>query len=291
MGVEVVISSMIEHHAVLHTLEELQKQGKIELLFVNLLPSGGVDMRHLAELVGAHPGCLVSLMHSNNEIGTMIDIEAVAQLCQQHGAVFHCDTVQTMGYFAHNVAHTPVDFLVGAAHKFNGPKGVGFLYKRNTHKINALITGGAQERGLRGGTENIYGIVGMAKALEICYDEMEYKEKHIKNLQKYMYNALKTAIAGVSFNGDVEGNCHYTVLNVSLPPHKLGSNLLLNLGLVHQISASAGSACASGSSVGSHVLRGIGADVQRPCIRFSFGKQNTTEEIDFVVEKLRGFYA
>lgn len=290
-GVKMVISSVIEHHAVLHPLQELEKLGKIKLEFVRLLPNGQLDVRHLTALLQENSGVLVSLMHSNNEIGSMIDIDLIAKLCKQNNALFHCDTVQTMGYFAHNVAETPVDFLVGAAHKFNGPKGVGFLFKRKNLKINALISGGAQERGLRGGTENIYGIVGMAKALELSYAHMAEKEVYIKKLQRYMMAQLLENVAGVAFNGDVEGSCHYTVLNVSLPPHRLGGSLLLNLGLVHNISASSGSACSAGSSIGSHVMAGIGADAARPVLRFSFGRQNTTQEIDYVVQKLKAFYA
>jgi cysteine desulfurase len=242
-------------------------------------------MAHLEALLQEEGPTLVTLMHGNNEIGNMIDLDEVAQRCKKYNAYFHSDTVQTMGYFKFDLQQSPVDFLNGAAHKFNGPKGVGFIYIRGGLGIKPLLHGGAQERNMRGGTENIYGIVGLAKALEIAYRDLEEKESHIRNLRQHMIEALLEHIPGVQFNGDYAGRSLYTVLNVSFPAHEKGEMLLFNLDIAG-ICASGGSACSSGSNVGSHVLAGIGVDQDRHNIRFSFGKQNTIEEVDFTVRQL-----
>lgn len=284
------ITSKIEHHAVLHTLETMAAEGIIQLSFVNLDQRGNVDMAHLEELLGSNERSFVSLMHANNEIGTLTDIQKVGELCEQYGALFHCDTVQTMGHYAHDLSQLKVHFLVCAAHKLHGPKGAGFLYINHQVKIKPFIYGGAQERNMRGGTENVYGIVGLAKALDIAYAEMGAHQKHIQGLKDYMIQRLRDEVPGIAFNGEIDAEKSlYTVLNVSFPEMEMSEMLLFNLDIAG-ISASGGSACSSGTNIGSHVLRGIGADPQRPAVRFSFSKYNTKAEIDFVVEKIKALF-
>lgn len=286
------ITSPVEHHAVLHTLEHLAKQEVIELSFVKLNKSGNVDLTHLEELLSIKPRSLVSLMHGNNEIGNLLNLKRVGEICKQYKAVFHSDTVQTMGHYKHDLQELPVDFIVGAAHKFHGPKGVGFLYINANNKIHPFIHGGSQERNMRGGTENVYGIVGMAKALEIAYRDMESHVSYIRGLKTRMIEKLKAKIPDVAFNGDSADvdNSLYTVLSVSFPPGEDNDMLLFNLDIA-QISCSGGSACSSGSDVGSHVLGALNVQPDRGNVRFSFGKYNTPEEIDKVVEVLTDIYA
>ncbi|WP_461070843.1 cysteine desulfurase family protein [Spirosoma horti] len=300
-GLTHAITSPLEHHAVLHTLEHLAKQGVIKLSMVNIDQKGHIDLAHLDELLRQHQPAgtgstrsLVSLMHGNNEIGNMLDLSRVGELCRSYDAVFHSDTVQTMGHFRHNLQQLPVDFIVGAGHKFHGPKGVGFLYvNADRVKINPFIYGGAQERNMRGGTENVYGIVGLAKALEIAYRDMDEHRQHITSLKSRMIERLRTQLPEVQFNGDSADvdNSLYTVLNVSLPASEISDMLLFSLDIA-RISASGGSACSSGSSIGSHVLGALpGLDADRGYVRFSFGKYNTADEIDYAVDTLVGLYA
>lgn len=281
------ISTPIEHHAVTHTLETLQKQGIIELHHVKLDDKGHVDLNHLEQLLKEFPSALVSLMHANNEIGNVLNLEAVGDLCEKYNAYFHSDTVQTVGHYRHDMKKIKVHGMTAAAHKFHGPKGVGFMFINKANKIHPFVHGGAQERNMRGGTENVYGIIGLIKALEICYREMDEHEAHIKNLKSHMIEKLKAAIPGVTFNGDSAdlNRSLYTVLNVSLPESEENSMLLFNLDM-QGVSASGGSACSSGAATGSHVLGALYPASQRGAIRFSFSKYNTLEEIDFVVEKL-----
>jgi len=286
LGVRHIISTKIEHHAVTHTLDQLEKDGVARVSYVKLTANGHVDITDLEHLLQAEGPALVTLMHGNNEIGNMIDLNEIGSLCRKYNAYFHSDTVQTMGYFAMDLQNTPIDFVNGAGHKFNGPKGIGFIYIRAGVGIKPLIHGGAQERNMRGGTENIYGIVGLAKALEIAYRDLEVKEQYIRELKDYFIQHLKVEIPGVAFNGDCEGRSLYTVLNVSFPPNDKAEMLLFNLDIAG-ICVSGGSACSSGSNVGSHVLSGIGSSPDRPAVRFSFGKQNTKAEVDFTVEKLK----
>jgi cysteine desulfurase len=286
-GITHAITSPIEHHAVLHTLEELAKNGKIQLDLLRLDAQGNIDLNHLEELLAKNPRTLVSIMHANNELGNLTDIKRVSEICQQYQAIFHSDTVQTMGHYKHDLSELKIDFITGAGHKFHGPKGVGFLYINGNNKIRPLIFGGAQERNMRGGTENVYGIVGLAKALEIAYRDMEEHQVYIQGLKNYMIDALKSAIPTIEFNGNLEpANSLYTVLNVSLPCTDMSDMLLFNLD-ISGISASGGSACSSGSDIGSHVLRGINANPARPSVRFSFSKKNTKQEIDIVIAKLK----
>lgn len=286
-GITHAISSPIEHHAVEHTLKELEKAGTIRLSLLKVDPKGNIDLQQLEELLISYPRSLVSLMHANNELGTLTDIAAVSVLCRRYNALLHTDTVQTVGHYVHDLSVLDVDFLTGAAHKFHGPKGVGFIYINHRIKISPLIYGGAQERNMRGGTENVYGIIGMAKALEIAYQHMDEHRQHIQALKSYMMEQLVQQIPGVTFNGETTPDKSlYTVLNVSFPVMNMADMLLFNLDIAG-ISASGGSACSSGSNIGSHVLSAIGADPDRPCIRFSFSKFNTKEEIDITVGKLK----
>ncbi len=281
------ISSPIEHHAVTHTLETLQKKGVIELHHVQLDDRGHVDLIHLEQLLQKHPGSLVSLMHANNEIGNILPMEHVGELCQKYQAYFHSDTVQTMGHYRHDMKKLFVHGMAAAAHKFHGPKGVGFMYINKDKKIHPFVHGGAQERNMRGGTENVYGIIGLAKALEICYREMSEHEAYIQSLKSRMIEQLKSNFPGISFHGD-SANLNrslYTVLNVSFPESEENDMLLFNLDM-QGISASGGSACSSGATTGSHVLGALYPNSQRGAVRFSFSKYNTPEEIDQTVEKL-----
>lgn len=283
------ITSPIEHHAVLHTLEALADAGKIKLSLVRLLPDGHIDLAHLEELLVSNERSFVSLMHANNEIGNLLPIKKVSELCKKYDAIFHSDTVQTIGHYTLDLKALHIHFLNGAAHKFHGPKGVGFIYINSEINISPLIHGGAQERNMRGGTENVYGIVGLAKALEVSLRDLDAHHEHVQGLKTYMIQQLEKHLPGVTFNGDATGQSLYTVLNVCLPPTDNAEMLVFNLD-INGIAASAGSACSSGSNVGSHVLRAIGTDMSRPSARFSFCKNNTKEEIDYTVTKLREMY-
>ncbi len=290
LGIQHAITSKIEHHAVLHTLEALEKRGKVKLSFVKLKENGHVDLDHLEELLKEKERSLVSLMHANNEIGNLLPMKDVGQLCEKYNAIFHSDTVQTMGHYAMDLQAVPVHFVTCAAHKFHGPKGVGFLYVSNKVKISPFIYGGAQERNMRGGTENVYGIVGLAKAMEIAYRDLKLHQHYIQDLKTYMMGALEASIPGVAYNGDAKGSSLYTVLNVLLPFNENAEMMLFSLD-IQGIAASGGSACTSGSNQGSHVLRTIGSDQSRPSVRFSFSKYNTKEELDYCVSKLKELYA
>jgi cysteine desulfurase len=292
LGIRHAISTGLEHHAVLHSLETLAHAGELELHYVRHDDRGRIDLTHLEELLRTLPRTLVSLMHANNEVGTLLPIQAVGALCRQYDAIFHSDTVQTMGHYAHNVRTLGAHFLVGSAHKFHGPKGVGFLFTDSSVQVAPLIQGGAQERGQRGGTENVAGIIGLAKALEIAYAEMAAHEHHIQALKARMVGHLRAALGDdVRFNGTSElaDESLYTVLNVSLPPSDMTEMLLFNLD-IHKISASGGSACTSGSNVGSHVLTALGCDPGRGAVRFSFSKYTTEEDVDYAAHVLTGLY-
>ena len=287
-GVQNIITSPIEHHAVEETLNNLSKKKHIHLDMVKIDKHGNIDLEHLDFLLHKHPMALVSLMHANNEIGNLLDIEAVGELCQKHKAYFHSDTVQTVGHYVHDLRKIKVHGMVAAAHKFHGPKGVGFMFIRKDKKIQSFVHGGPQERNMRGGTENVYGIIGLAKALEIAYQNLQEHKKYITGLKARMIEKLKASIPGVAFHGTSANldKSLYTVLNVCLPESDQNSMLLFNLDL-HGISASGGSACSSGATNGSHVLGALYPDSKKGAVRFSFSKYNTEEEIDFAVEKLK----
>jgi cysteine desulfurase len=287
LGCKHIITSRIEHHATLHTVEHLNKNGEAALSYVNVLANGHIDLEHLETLLAvSKEKVLVTLMHANNEIGNMININAVGDICKKYDAIFHSDTVQTVGHFPFDLRNTPVHFITGAGHKFHGPKGVGLLYINENVKIKPFVHGGSQERNMRAGTENLYGIVGFAKALELGTDKYEKDSSHIKSIKLYMMEQLKKNIEGVSFNGDPLGCSLYTVLSASFPKTEKSEMLLFNMD-INNICASGGSACTSGADAGSHVIREINNNPNQVTVRFSFSKHNTTEEVDTVVEKLK----
>jgi cysteine desulfurase len=292
-GITHAITSPLEHHAVLHTLEMLAQKGKVQLSLLEVNERGENNLEQLEELLKNNPKSLVSLMQGNNEIGNLNDLEQIGSLARVHGAFFHSDTVQTMGHYAHDLSTLPVDALVAGAHKFHGPKGVGFLYVRKDKKIHPLIHGGSQERNMRGGTENVIGIIGLAKALEISLGELSAHRSHIEQIKRYFVEKLQQDIPGVTFNGcsaDLEKSL-YTVLNVSLPPSESNRGMLLFHLDLEGISASGGSACSSGATVGSHVLRALQHSPERDAVRFSFSRFTTMEEVDYTVEKLKVLYS
>ena len=287
LGCKHIITSEIEHHAVSHTVAYLKNSGNVSVSFVKLLPDGHIDLEDLEKLLSSSSvKTLVTLMHANNEIGNMIDLHAVGTLCYSYNAIFHSDTVQSVGHFPFDLRNTPVHFITGSDHKFHGPKGIGLLYINENIRIQSFIHGGGQERNMRAGTENIYGIVGLSKALEIATTNYEVDHEYILSLKLYMYEALKKSILNIGFNGDVLGKSLYTVLNVNFPASEKSEMLLFNLDINH-ICASGGSACASGVEQGSHVIRAIHVDPNQIAVRFSFSKHNTKEEIDWVVAKLK----
>ncbi|HYJ38360.1 MAG TPA: cysteine desulfurase family protein [Chitinophagaceae bacterium] len=287
LGCTRIISSEIEHHATLHTVEHLNKCGDVALSNVKLLSNGHIDLKDLElSLSTSKEKCLVTLMHANNEIGNIVDIHAVGNICKKYGAIFHSDTVQTVGHFPFNLRNTPIHFITGAGHKFHGPKGVGILYINENVRINPYIHGGSQERNMRAGTENLYGIVGFAKALELATARYEQESSYIKEIKLYMMEKLKREMPGVSFNGDPLGNSLYTVLSVSFPKSEKSEMLLFNLDINH-ICASGGSACTSGVELGSHVIRAINNNPNQVTVRFSFSRHNTKEEVDTAVDLLK----
>ena len=286
LGCKHIISSPIEHHATLHTVTHLAKLHNLKLSFVQILPNGHIDMDHLASLLAATTEkTIVTIMHANNEIGTMIDIAAVGQLCKQYGAYFHSDTVQTVGHFPFELSQLPVDFITGAGHKFHGPKGVGILYINENVKISPLVHGGSQERNMRAGTENLYGIVGFAKALELATEKHEEERAYIQSLKQYLHDQLIAKIPSVSFNGDPFGRSLYNLLSVNFPKNEKTEMILFNLDM-HHVCASGGSACSSGAQQGSHVINALNKGSEIVTVRFSFSKQNTKAEIDQVVTAL-----
>ena len=287
LGCTHIISSPIEHHATLHTVEYLAHTGQASLSYVKVLPNGHVDIDDLEQLLaGTEEKSLVTLMHANNEIGTLLDLFEVGNLCKRYGAIFHSDTVQTVGHYPFDLRNTPVHFITGASHKFHGPKGVGLLYINENVKIRPMINGGSQERNMRAGTENLYGIVGFAKALELATGRYEQDSARIRGLKLYMMEQLRKHVPGVTFNGEPEGRSLYTVLSVSFPKTEKSEMILFNMD-IHHICASGGSACTSGADQGSHVIRAINNNPNQVTVRFSFSKDNTTAEIDRVVETLR----
>jgi len=282
-----IITSPLEHHATLHTVAYYQERGEATVHFLDVLPNGHLDLNQLDQLLTElGEKTLVSLMHANNETGNLLDIYRVADICKLHGAIFHSDTVQTLGHFAFDLKKLHIHFITGAAHKFHGPKGVGLLYINELLKVKPNIHGGAQERNMRAGTENVYGIVGFAKALELASVRLEEESRYINDLRRYMADVLIKEIPGIEFNGDAFGQSLYTILSVSFPNSEKTEMLLFNLDINH-ICASGGSACTSGAQQGSHVIRAIYPGSDRSTVRFSFSRHNTRSEVDEVVSKLR----
>lgn len=287
LGCKHIITSPIEHHATLHTVEYLDNRDEVTVSYVKVLPNGHIDLEHLEQLLAAsEEKTLVTLMHANNEIGNITDIHAVGNLCKLYNAIFHSDTVQTIGHFPFDLRNTPIHFLSGSAHKFHGPKGAGLLYINENVQIKPYIHGGGQERNMRAGTENVYGIVGFAKALEMATASHEEDSAYIKGIKYYLIEQLKKNINGIGFNGDSMGLSNYTVLNVSFPKSEKTEMLLFNLDM-EGICASGGSACTSGAQQGSHVIRAINTNPNQVQVRFSFSKYNTKEEVDILVDKLK----
>ena len=294
LGVSRIITSRIEHHAVLHTVQEMQDKHNVTVDYVNLKDCGSIDSSHLEELLGnSTEKTLVSLMHINNEVGNMLDIKAVAKLCKSHNALFHCDTVQSVGHFKLDFSEIPVDFTAVSAHKFHGPKGVGFAFIRKNSGLKPMIVGGSQERGIRAGTESVHNIVGLSEALNISYANLEEEKAYIKSLKQYFKDQLQEHIPEASLNGGCSDNDNstYTLLNVCLPIAEEKAVLLLFQLDLNGIACSKGSACQSGSGQASHVLQAIleNDKLKRPSVRFSFSKYNTKEEIDYVIGVLKNF--
>jgi cysteine desulfurase len=289
LGVNRILTSSLEHHAVGHTADALPKA--IEVIRIEVDGQGHINFAQLEELLQEDKKTLVSLMHANNEIGTKIDLHKVSGLCRKYNAYFHSDTVQTMGHYRFDLRDLDIDFITCAAHKLHGPKGIGFLYVNKNISAGPIIHGGAQERGLRGGTENVPGIVGLAKALDLAHENMEAHQEHVQGLKSYMIAQLREIFDDVEFHGDIDPKRSlYTVLNVCFPKNEKSSMLLFTLDL-KGVAVSGGSACSSGASVGSHVLQGIGADMTRPNARFSFSRYTTKEDIDFALEQVRSCYS
>ncbi len=290
-----VITSKIEHHAVLHTIEQLEKEYHISVSFVNVNSHGNIDYAHLEVLLQSSHKTLVSLMHINNEIGNILDIKRVAKLCKENHTLFHSDTVQSVGHFSLDLQEIPVDFLVASAHKFHGPKGVGFVFIRKNSGLKPLIFGGEQERGFRAGTESVHNIVGIEEALKLAYANLNVEREYIQELKQYFISRLLVEIPKVSFNGnsgDLEKST-YTLVNVCLPVSAEKSAMLLFQLDLKGIACSKGSACQSGSIQTSHVLAELlnETDLQKPSIRFSFSAYNTKEELDYVVDILKNLTA
>ncbi len=287
LGCKHIITSQMEHHATLHTVEHLHKMGEAAVSYVEPLANGHIDLEDLEhKLADSEDKCLVTLMHANNEIGNMLDIHAVGKLCKSYGAIFHSDTVQTVGHFPFDLRNTPVHFITAAGHKFHGPKGAGILYINENVRIHPYIHGGSQERNMRAGTENLYGIVGFARALELATARQEEDSVYIKSLKVYMMDQMNKHLKGIFFNGDPLGKSLYAVLSVSFPKTEKSEMILFNLD-INNICASGGSACTSGVEQGSHVIRAINNNPNQVTVRFSFSRHNTRDEIDILVDKLK----
>ncbi len=296
LGVKRIITSKIEHHAVLYTIDQLKTCFKIDVEYVHLDTCGSVDTKHLEELLSSgDTKTLVSLMHVNNEIGNMLDVKAVGKMCKEHNALFHCDMVQSVGHYEIDLAEIPVDFTAVSAHKFHGPKGVGFAFVRKNSGLKPLIFGGEQERGHRAGTESVHNIVGLEEALKIAHKNMPEEKEYISSLKTYFAEQLELHIPDVKFNGYCRDSFQstYTLLNICLPVTQEKALMLLFQLDLKGIACSKGSACQSGSDKGSHVLNAFLSedDLKKPSLRFSFSKYNTKKEIDYVVSVLKEFMA
>lgn len=294
LGIKRIITSKIEHHAVLYTLNKLHDVFGVELLYVNLDDCGNADLQHLEELLKqSNEKTLVSLMHVNNEVGNLLDIERVGELCKANDALFHSDTVQSIGHYDLDLSQINVDFTAVSAHKFHGPKGVGFAYIRKNSGLQPLIFGGEQERGFRAGTESVHNIVGLEEALKLAYLHLEEEREYVTSLKRYFAELLKKEIPEVKFNGACDDFEHstYTLLNVCLPMSQEKALMLLFQLDLHGIACSKGSACQSGSDRGSHVLNAFlpEEDLKKPSLRFSFSRYNTKEEVEYVVNVLKEF--
>jgi len=286
------ITSSISHKAVIYPLEELRDKNKITLNYIKFDNNGKIDIAHLEELLKNSPRTFVSIMHANNEIGTIQPINAIGELCQKYNAIFHCDTVQTMAHYPIDLQKINVDFITGSAHKFHGPKGVGFIYISDNINIKPFISGGSQERNMRAGTENVHAIAGLAKAMELSFLNMDKDKDYISELKKYMIDQLKLNVNDIEFNAnciDFDSSL-FKILSVSFPKISESEMLLFNLD-IHGISCSGGSACSAGNMSGSHVLDEICKDSNRTGVRFSFSRYNTKEEIDYTIKKIKEIFS
>lgn len=286
LGVRRIITSPIEHHCVLHTVEDVEHQG-VEVVYLPVDQEGKISLSALRQLLSdTSKKTLVSLMHANNEIGTLIDLKQIGDICKEFGALFHSDTVPTFGHLLLNVQEMQVDFLSAAGHKFHGPKGVGLLYVRKGIGIKSFMHGGGQERNFRAGTENVYGIVGFSKAASIAYQNIDNDILYTTKLKNYFIKKLRQIHPDIQFNGPTDENALYTILNVSFP--KVGDAAMILFALdLEGICVSGGSACSSGANAGSHVIQALRKERDAVNIRFSFSKLNTIEELDIVIDKLR----
>ena len=294
LNVQTIVTTKIEHHAVLNVVKYLEKIYSIKIIYLKLNKDGCINYNDLEKVLSSNNSKkLVSLMHVNNEIGTVLDIQKVGDICKKYKSLFHSDTVQSIGRYKIDLSSLNIDFIVGSAHKFHGPKGIGFLYVNKNSNIDSIIIGGKQERGLRAGTESVHNICGLETALNLAYQNLAKDKNHIKRLKNHFISELKLKIPAIKFNAncdDLKSNT-YTLLNVCLPISKEKSVLLeFNLD-IKGIACSRGSACQSGSLKGSHVLNEIlnDSDLEKPSIRFSFSKFNTINEVDQVVDSLKSF--
>ncbi|MGF1638564.1 MAG: cysteine desulfurase family protein [Cyclobacteriaceae bacterium] len=283
-GISHIISSPIEHHAVLHTVQHLAKSGLVKLHLLHVDKSGKIDLSELQSYLAKHPRALVSLMHGNNELGNILDIASIANLCSEYEAIFHSDTVQTVASIPLDLQQINVHSIVGSAHKFHGPKGIGFLIMKSGFHVQPVFYGGGQERNMRGGTEYVAGIIGLAKALELAVVEREANIAHTAMLKERLKAGLSQAVEGIRFLGDAENSLSH-ILNVAFPDIDDNDMLLFNLD-INGISVSGGSACSSGTSIGSHVLKSIVLPDNYGAIRFSFSHYNTIDEVDFVIKTI-----
>jgi len=286
LGIKRIITTKIEHHATLHTVEHLAKEFGIQVEYIAILPNGNIDYQDLAAKLPSDIPTLVSLIHVNNEIGTILDIKRVSDLCQYANALFHCDTVQSIGKTSLDVQDLGIDFLVASAHKFHGPKGIGFAYLKKNSMLQPMIFGGEQEKGMRAGTEAVHQVVGMSKAFELAYANLESDINYISDLKEYCYSELKKVFPAVKINGE---NTFYNLLNVQLPLSEEKTSMLLFTLDMKGIAVSRGSACQSGSVKPSHVLAEFLSpeEVIKPSVRISFSHFNTKEDIDLLIEALK----
>ena len=285
------ITSSISHKAVIYPLEELKEKNHISLDYIKLDSNGRVDLNHLDTLLKNNDRTFVSIMHANNEIGTIQPIVEIGEICKKYNAVFHCDTVQTMAHYPIDLQKLNVDFITGSAHKFHGPKGVGFIYISDNINIKPFISGGSQERNMRAGTENVHSIAGLAKAMELSYLNMEKDKIYISEIKKYMIDELSKNIKDVKFNANCTDfdSSLFKILSVSFPKISESEMLLFNLD-IHGISCSGGSACSAGNMSGSHVLDEVCKDNDRTGVRFSFSRYNTKAEIDYTIQKIKEIF-
>lgn len=287
LKVKRIITSKIEHHAVLYTVQSLQKEFDIQVDYIAVKPNGEIDITDLVDLLSQEIKTLVSLMHVNNEIGTVLDVEKVGRICEQHNTLFHSDMVQSVGKLEIDLQHLPIHFMVASAHKFHGPKGIGFAYIKKNSGLQPLFYGGEQEKGLRPGTEAVHQIAGMAKALELSYANLEAERNHISDLKNYLIAQFEIEFPAFVINGNQDGI--YTILNVLLPLSEDKTAMILFYLDMKGIAVSRGSACQSGSIKPSHVLAEMlsNEDLKKPSLRISFSHFNTKEDIDLLIEGLK----